>query len=225
MDGIHDLGGMQGFGPIEIEADEPLFHHDWESRVFALQAMAGFVVDFNVDQFRRQIERLPPRQYLNSSYYQLWLESVIALLKERDVISDDELDQAQAIDPLPSRYDTNDQGQVGGILEVVLAGGSQAMPDAANAPHRFVTGDRVGTLSHMPIGHNRLPRYARGKTGTVIAECGVFKLADSNAMGQGPDPQMLYTIEFAAGDLWGADAEEGALVCLDLWDAYLTPVE
>ena len=225
MDGIHDLGGMQGFGAVEIEADEPLFHHDWERRVFALQAMAGFVVDFNVDQFRRQIERTPPRHYLTSSYYQLWLEAIIALLKERDVISEKELDRAQAVDPLPEQYDTNDQGQAGGILDIVLTGGSQAMSGAVNAPHRFAAGDCVRTLSHMPIGHNRLPRYARGKTGTIIAERGIFMLADTNAMGQGPDPQMLYTIEFSAGDLWGADAEAGALVCLDLWDAYLMPVE
>ena len=225
MDGIHDLGGMQGFGPIEIEADEPLFHHDWERRVFALNWTVPFVAGFNVDQSRWQIERLPPRLYLNSSYYQLWLEGLIALLKERDVISDEELDRAQAIDPLPEQFDTSDQAQAGDLLDVVVAGESRAMPDAADAPHRFATGERVRTRSHMAIGHNRLPRYARGKTGTIIAERGVFILADTNAEGQGPDPQMLYTIEFAAGDLWGPEAEEGASVCLDLWDAYLTPVE
>ena len=224
MDGIHDLGGMQGFGPIDIEADEPIFHHDWERRVFALAQTAPFVVPSNVDQFRRQIERIPTRQYLNSSYYQLWLESVIALLKERNVVSDRELDQAKVNDPLPTQFDVGNQAQAGELLEAVMAGASQAMPDAVDAPHRFTTGNRVRTRSHMTTGHNRLPRYARSKTGTIIAERGIFILADTNSLGEGPDPQMLYTVEFAAGDLWGEEAEQGASVCLDLWDGYLTAV-
>lgn len=224
MDGIHDVGGVQGFGPLEIEADEPVFHHDWEKRVFALAMATPFVAEYGDDQFRRHIESMPPRQYLNSSYYQLWFDGMISLLKELDVLSDAELTNAQTVNSLPERFAGNQQAQADELMDVVLQGESQAMP-RATGPHRFRIGDRVVTCTHMPSVHNRLPSYARGKSGQVVDEYGQFMLADTNSIGDGPNPQMLYGVEFTATDLWGDVADSGNTVCLDLWDAYLSPAE
>ncbi|MFT5506441.1 MAG: nitrile hydratase beta subunit [Gammaproteobacteria bacterium] len=222
MDGIHDLGGMQGFGPVDIEIDEPVFHHEWEKRVFALALAAPFVVEFGDDQFRRQIENLSPKQYLNSSYYQLWLEGMINQLKECDAISDQELIQSIGINPLPGQYDCNNQAQAAGLQEIAEAGISQAMPEATG-PHRFSVGDTVVTCEHIDSVHTRLPQYARGKTGRVIDERGIFMFADSNSVDFNPKPQMLYSIEFLAVDLWGDEAQPGDTLCLDLWDDYIEP--
>ena len=224
MDGIHDVGGMQGFGPLEIETDEPVFHHDWEKRVFALAMATPFVAEYGDDQFRRHIESMPPRQYLNSSYYQLWFDGMISLLKELTVLSDEELNHAQAVNPLPEQFAVNQQAQADGLMDVVLQGESQSMP-GATGPHRFRVGDRVATCTHMPSVHNRLPRYARGKSGEVVGEYGQFILADTNSIGCGPNPQMLYSVEFTADELWGNAVDPGNTVCLDLWDVYLSPAE
>ncbi|MFT5503733.1 MAG: nitrile hydratase beta subunit [Gammaproteobacteria bacterium] len=223
MDGIHDLGGMQGFGPVDIEIDEPVFHQDWERRVFALSMAAPFVVEFGDDQFRRQIEGLSPQQYLNSSYYQLWFEGMINQLKECGVISDYECVQSVGINPLPEHFDHNNQAQAEGLQETVEEGGSQAMPEA-NGPCRFSIGDAVLTCSHIDSVHTRLPQYARGITGRVIAERGMFTFADSNSVDYDPKPQMLYCVEFSALELWGDEAQPGDTLCLDLWDEYLEPL-
>lgn len=223
MDGIHDLGGMQGFGPVEIETDEPVFHHDWEKRVFALAMAAPFVAEFGDDQFRRQIEHIPPRQYLKSSYYELWFEGMTGLLKELDVISDEELNQSVMINSIPEHFDVNNQAAADELESIVAQGESQAMPQSTGRD-RFRVGDLVITRDHMTSVHNRLPRYARGKPGRVIAEHGIFVFADTNSVGSGLEPQMLYGIEFQACDLWGSEAQPGDTLCLDLWDAYLGPL-
>lgn len=225
MDGIHDLGGMQGFGAIDVEADEPFFHAEWEKRVFALSMATPFVAGFDDDHFRRQIEQISPRRYLDSSYYQLWMDGLIAQMREQAIVSNEELDQATSLASLPEQFDSSEQAQAAGLLEIVFEGESRTMPDAENCPHRFKLGERVGTLNHISSVHTRLPRYARGKTGTVIAEQGNFIFSDSNSIYGGPEPQMLYTVEFSADELWGAAAETGDSICLDLWDAYLEPVE
>ena len=223
MDGIHDLGGMQGFGPVEMEKDEPVFHHDWEKRVFAMAIAASFVADFGDDQFRRQIEQLTPQQYLNSSYYELWFAGMLAQLKELKVINADEIKQAAGVNPLPAEFDINNQAQADGLMAVIEQGASQAMPDA-NGARRFAVDDKVITRTHLVATHTRLPRYARGKTGRVITEQGMFIFADTNSVNAGANPQMLYTVEFDASELWGDEAHSGDTLCLDLWDAYLEPV-
>jgi nitrile hydratase beta subunit len=220
MDGIHDLGGMHGFGSVEIETDEPVFHDDWEKRVFAMSMAAPFVVEFGDDQFRRQIENLLPQQYLKSSYYELWFEGMVGQLKELNVISDEELKQPAGVNPLSKHFNRSNQALADGLLNVVLQGESQAMPDVIG-PHRFGVGNSVVTRAHVTSVHTRLPQYARGKMGRVIAENGIFVFADSNSVSYDPKPQMLYTVEFQAVDLWGDEARAGDTLCLDLWDAYL----
>lgn len=210
MDGIHDLGGMHGFGPIEREAEEPVFHARWEARMFALASAVPFVVPFGDDQFRREIERMAPEHYLRSSYYEKWFASVTALLREHGVFDD-----APRAWPAPLA--------AGRVEAAILAGASQACPDATDVPRRFAVGDRVRTRRHMGRGHNRLPRYARGRIGTIEAVHGAFVVADKNAGSGDRTPETLYTVGFDAVELWGEEASPRDRLSLDLWDLYLEP--
>jgi nitrile hydratase subunit beta len=91
MGRINDVGGMQGFGRLVREADEPSFHADWEAHVFALnRALIGRGV-YNLDEFRDAIERIPPREYLASSYYELWFRAITTLLAEKGVLTEEEM--------------------------------------------------------------------------------------------------------------------------------------
>ncbi len=224
MDGIHDLGGMQGFGAVECEADEPVFHAAWEARMFAIAGAIPFSVPFSDDHFRREIERMAPAHYLNSSYYEKWFCSIVSLLRERGVISDGELNGAD-LSPLPADIDPAQCAAPQDIVPAIFAGASQQRADVSHTPHRFHAGDRVRTRDIMPVGHNRLPRYARAKIGMIEVELGSFIFADSHAASDNENPQQLYTVSFSARDLWGAEAENpNDTVTLDLWDGYLDPV-
>lgn len=219
MDGIHDLGGMHGFGPVEREADEPVFHAEWEARMFALASAVPFAVPYSDDHFRREIERMDPAAYLNASYYERWLASVVALLEERGILAPGETGRGAARPAAPASPALAPDA----VAAAIRAGASQAVADAHQAPHRFRVGDRVRTRRVCGPGHTRLPRYARDRTGLVAAEHGCFIFADANAAGRGPAPQQLYGVEFDARALWGDEAESGDRVRLDLWDSYLEP--
>jgi nitrile hydratase subunit beta len=203
MDGMHDLGGMQGFGAVSREADEPVFHAPWEARMFAIATAVPFAVPFSDDHFRREIERMDPVHYLISSYYEKWYHTIMAQLARRPAVGR----------PLASDA----------VLEAIAAGASQARSGGPHVPHRFRTGDRVRTRSTMHSGHHRLPRYARGRVGRIEAERGAFLLADAHAERSAQEPQALYTVLFEARELWGEEADPRDLVSLDLWDSYLEP--
>lgn len=204
------MGGMDGFGPIQREADEPVFHADWEKRMFALAAAIPFAVPFADDHLRREIERIPPADYLGASYYELWYRAITRLLEERGVFS--AAGPAVAQPALPAAA----------VSAAILAGATTRMA-APEAAKRFNPGDRVVTHNDHPADHTRLPRYARGKAGVVLRAHGTFSFADSNARGDGPCPQHLYAVEFAARTLWGPEASATDTIVLDLWDAYLEP--
>ena len=210
MNSIHDMGGMDGFGPIRPEPDEPVFHAEWERRMFALSGATAFAVGFGDDQLRREIERVPALDYLESSYYELWYRAVARLLEERGVFGQG---RPQGLGPALAAKD----------VERTMAGGfSMRMPGVVVKPG-FRIGDRVRAKNLHPAGHTRLPRYARGRLGLVQADHGVFSFADSNARGDGPAPQHLYTVMFEARELWGPDAPAADKLYLDLWEAYLDP--
>jgi nitrile hydratase subunit beta len=210
MNSIHDLGGMEGFGPIRREADEPVFHADWERRMFALSGAAAYAVGFGDDHLRREIERVPALDYLESSYYELWYRAIASLLEERGLL---EPGAPRGLAPAVAASD----------VERVWGGGfSTRMPAARVAPG-FAIGDPVRARNVHPHGHTRLPRYARGKRGLVQADHGVFSFADSMARDAGPEPQHVYTVMFEARELWGADAPAKDKLYLDLWEAYLEP--
>jgi nitrile hydratase len=220
MDGVHDMGGMHGFGAVLPEADEPVFHADWESRVFAMTMLSPFVVPSNGDQFRKTMERMPPAAYLHASYYEKWLAALVGLLTGAGAASADEIGSGLMLAPLPQPFASRPAGTAA-LVPVVVAHGSSQAAGAAPAP-RFGVGDRVRTRGHMGFGHNRLPRYARDKLGTVEQVLGSFLLPDAHSEGQAV-PEAVYTVVFAAQDLWGAEANARDSLSLDLWDSYLDP--
>ena len=212
MNGVHDMGGMDGFGPVIREQNEPVFHAAWERRMYAL-AMSG--VATSADEFRHAIERIPPARYLASSYYERWLAAAETLLVERGIATRDELlaKEDPSIDPNL-------------IANAVAARGPAPVKQkSARAPRaRFVKGARVRARNINPTGHTRLPRYVRGKRGVVVRDWGVFVFPDTNAHNAGKKLQHCYSVVFDAGELWGKPAGARERVHVDLWEDYLEPL-
>ena len=215
MNGVHDMGGMQDFGPVVPEIDEPRFHHGWERRVFGLTIAMGATGAWNLDQSRAARESLPPAQYLASSYYQIWLEGMQALMLERGLVTEEELADGRMHEP-PR---TLPQVLTADKVALALARGASPQRTLDNAP-RFRVGDAVRTRNLHPTTHTRLPRYCRGKPGTIAAIHGAHIFADAHARGIDEPLQWLYTVRFDAHALWGADTT-AATVCVDCWEPYL----
>ena len=216
MDGIHDMGGMDGFGPIPIERDEPVFHAPWEGRVWALNAALGALGKWNIDAGRYALEQLDPALYLASSYYQRWLYRTEDILVAHELVSREELETP------PERRAVERQGEPLPLEEIVArrSKARSARVDADVAAS-FKPGDRVRARNIHPKGHTRLPRYIRGKTGIIDRDHGVFILPDTNAVFAGKTPQHLYSVRFEAREIWGEDAAAADKVYLDMWDQYL----
>src|SRR5688500_2877284 len=208
MNGVHDLGGMHGFGPIEREDNEPALHAEWEKAVFIMPTIGLMKRFYNVDEFRHAIERMGHARYLATSYYEHWLAGVETLLVEKGVLTRAELDARTAEvarnpeAPLPDRRDPELLEQVMRLTRTGTAHKSLLAP----AP-RFVPGDAVVTRTSQPAGHTRLPRYARGRRGHIHAVHGVYTLPDAHAHGRGRCPEPLYSVGFDAAELWGETAE------------------
>ncbi|MFN8634134.1 MAG: nitrile hydratase subunit beta [Chloroflexota bacterium] len=221
MNGPHDMGGMHGFGPVIREENEPVFHAEWEKTVFCLYQVARAREIVNIDESRHGIERMPPAEYLASSYYERWLASLERNLVEKGVISQEELEarvgqlHEHPDTPKPQREDPS-------LVTLLLTRPSaQFLYQREGAAPRFAVGDRVVTHNVHPTGHTRLPRYARGKRGTVEAVRGCFVFPDTHAHGQGEQPQPMYTVSFDGTELWGPSSEPRERVCIDLWESYL----
>jgi len=220
MNGVHDLGGMHGFGPVIREHNEPVFHSDWEKRVFAMTLTAMGRRVYNVDEFRRAIERMPPAGYLAATYYEKWLHALEALLIEKGVATREEIASGHAAASAPAKApESRDNGGSGGV-ESFDSAAVKLRFDKSFKPG-FKVGDRVLARNLNPEHHTRLPRYARGKRGVVRYDQGVFVFPDTHAHGQGGKPQHVYTVVFEARELWGADHNERAPVYLDCWEEYL----
>jgi nitrile hydratase beta subunit len=215
MNSVQDMGGMQGFGPVTQETNEPLFHAEWERRAFALTLAMGATGAWNLDMSRAARESLPPAQYLSSSYYRIWFEALEKLLLGKGLVTADEIRNGRASTPPAPDVRTLMKDRV----TAALAKGSPSERDAS-ARARFKAGDMVRTKQMNPVTHTRLPRYCRDKRGTIISVRGTHVFADSNATGQGEQPQWLYTVQFEAAELWGPDTT-ASLVCVDCWEPYL----
>jgi len=220
MNGVHDLGGMHGFGPVIREHNEPVFHSDWEKRVFAMTLTAMGRRVYNVDEFRRAIERMPPAGYLAATYYEKWLHALEALLIEKGVATREEIASGHAAASAPAKApESRGNGGSGGV-ESFDSSAVKLRFDKSFKPG-FKVGDRVLARNLNPEHHTRLPRYARGKRGVVRYDQGVFVFPDTHAHGQGGKPQHVYTVVFEARELWGADHNDRAPVYLDCWEDYL----
>lgn len=215
MNGAQDLGGMHGFGPVLHEPDEPPFHADWERRVLAITLAMGATRQWNIDMSRAARESLPPAQYLSSSYYEIWFEGLKKLLLDARLVSAEEIEEGKsraAIMPL-------ERVLVGDQVAAALSRGSPSVRPAANDA-RFAIDDIVRARQINPATHTRLPRYCRGRQGQIIAVHGAHSFPDANAIGQGEQPQWLYTVRFDATELWGPDTTAES-VCVDCWEPYL----
>jgi nitrile hydratase len=214
MNTVHDMGGMQNFGPVEPEPDEPVFHHDWERRAFAMNLAMGSTRQWNIDQGRAAIEKLPPAQYLAMTYYEKWFTRLQHLLLERGLVKREEIAEGRAREP-GAKLNVLTRERVAAAL-----GQRRASERPAARPARFAVGDRVRTRPMHPTTHTRLPMYCRDKPGTIAIVHGVHVFPDSSALGRGEDPQWVYAVRFEARDLWGSDTTAAA-VYVDCFEPYL----
>ena len=217
MNGIHDMGGMDGFGPVEPEENEPVFHHRWEGRVYALnRAVRRWGRGRDWPAFRFVLENIPPADYLRMSYYERWFHMIVTWLRGSGLVSDAELASRRA-DPeaaTPQVLPSADTGSLGfGRLDTEVRA-------------RFRPDDRVRARNlHAPV-HTRQPRYVRGRVGTVVEDFGVYALQDSDAEGRQPcdRPQHVYSVRFESEELWGDRGAARDAVYVDLWEEYLEAV-
>ena len=218
MDGVHDMGGMDGFGRVEPEPDEPVFHQPWEGRVLAMNRAMGATGSWSIDTARFSREQLAPLTYLAGSYYQRWFLGMRQMLVDRGLVDADEIAAGHALrpgKPLPRGPFT-----VSDVARVMTRG---AFGRPAPAPARFAIGDRVRARNIHPPTHTRLPRYVRGHAGVVERVHGSHVFPDTIATGRGEHPQWLYTVVFESRELWGPDADPTIRISIDAFEPYLDP--
>ena len=204
MDGLHDLGGKQGFGPVRYTPNARAFHEPWEVRVNSLYALAVRLGIFNMDEYRHAIERMEPRHYLSASYYERSLTSLATLCVEKGVLTRDELER-----------------RAGGFFPLA----APSAPGRTNIAdrERFEPGDRVRVrLDHVP-GHVRMPGYIRGKSGVVVGVSPVYPFPDAHAHSIEAVDEPTYDVRFRAEELWPESAEP-ALVHVGVFQSYLERV-
>ncbi len=216
MNGAADLGGMMGFGPVVHAPTGRPFHADWERRAFAMVIALGAAGRWNIDTGRYARESLPPGEYLTSTYYEIWIKALERLLVAHGLVGADELASGRSLRPGAEVRRVLRAGEVPAAL---VARRSYERPVAA--PARYEVGDGVRARNMHPRTHTRLPRYARGKAGVVERVHGAHVLPDTNAHGAGEHPEWLYSVRFAATELWGDDADPGLTVGTDAWESYL----
>jgi nitrile hydratase len=217
MDGVHDMGGMDGFGKIEVEQNEPPFHAPWEGRVLAMQRAMGYAGAWHIDHSRFAQEKLPPATYLTASYYQRWALAMESNVLERGYATPEELRAGHAKTAgknLPRKLTPD-------VVGAGLSRSSFYRPQ--QGLQKFKPGDRVRTKNIHPATHTRLPRYARDKVGVVELCHGCHMFPDSVATDRGDNPQWLYTVVFESRELWGPDADPTLKISIDAFEPYLDP--
>lgn len=216
MNGVHDMGGMDGFGKVEAEPNEPMFHSEWEARVLAMVRAMGAVGAFNIDTSRFYRETLPPDVYLASSYYRKWLLGLEDMLIDKGYITASEVAAGHATEP--AKPLDHRKFKVADVERVMVRG---KFGRSASAPAKFKPGDRVRAKNMHPATHTRLPRYTRGHVGVVERNLGCNVFPDSAAIEAGENPQWLYTVVFHATELWGSDADPTVEISIDAFEPYL----
>lgn len=211
MNGAHDMGGMQDMGPILHEPNEPIFHAEWERRAFALFN----ATDVQWPYRRTQIELIPPADYLRMSYYEKWLAALVPILTTTGMASAAEIESGTVLNGANTKW------HVLSVAEVAARILPVSTTSDITAPTQLYVGQRVRARNLNPVGHTRLPRYVRGKVGTISRDCGIEELQDTEIQGLGPKQQHVYTVQFAARELWGEQASPRDSVYADLWEGYL----
>jgi nitrile hydratase len=216
VNGVHDVGGLHGFGPVQPEPDEPVFHHEWEKHVLALHVGLLLADSWTLDEWRYSRETLPPAEYLAASYYETVLAGLVRLVVDHGLVTSAELAAGRSLrdggpPPSPLTSDT--------VAESV----QQGTPSLRESPRpaRFAIGDSVRARNMHPVTHTRLPRYVRGHTGVIEAVHGCHAFPDTRAHGEGDDPQWLYTVRFTGLELWGPESDPTLFVSIDAFEPYL----
>jgi len=222
MNGIHDMGGMHGFGPIAPDPNEPLFHEPWERDVLAMTVAVGARGLWNLDESRFTRESIPPVDYLSIGYYRIWLTALEHLLVKHQLIADDELQRHIDNGYVgPNSKDCPKPILTAATVGAALAAGSPVSREPSGAA-AWSIGQSVRVKNLHPVGHTRLPRYVRGHEAVIHAVHGCHVFPDTNAAGDGEQPQWLYNLRFDAAELWG-DASSAQYVHVDCWESYLEP--
>jgi nitrile hydratase beta subunit len=224
MNGIHDLGGIDGFGAVIAESDEPVFHAEWEKAVLAMVPASFAAGYFNMDQFRYGIEQMHPAHYLSSRYYERWLHAIEHHAVRTGALDPAEIEQrtsyfsAHPDAPLPVRHNP----KLTRFIDKVCANGRSARREPA-APAAYAVGDRVRITDDHPYGHTRRPRYIRGRSGLIHRVRGCFPYPDTSANGEKATPEWVYTVRFEATELWGDEAADPkGSVHIDVWEPYVS---
>jgi nitrile hydratase len=215
MNGIHDMGGMDGFGAVAPEQGEPVFHAPWEGRVMAMYFALSALGEFTADVGRYWVETLPPEVYLSTSYYERWLTRFERQLPAFDLVTEAELAAGHAAGPgRPIK------GKVLAVSDVGVPPPIGPLREAPRQPS-FKVGDRVRAKNIHPRGHTRLPRYVRGRVGVIERMLDCQSFPDSVVISGDEDPQWVYTVTFTGDELWGPDGEPGLSVSIDAYEPYL----
>lgn len=218
MNGVHDLGGMQGFGPVVEEKNEPVFQAPWEGRIVAIRR-ALIAIGKLPGSIRVPVEELPAADYFGKSYYEHWYAAIVKMLIQGGVVTPEEIDTGK-----PAK----DSAKFNSPVRPAEAGRYPfRVPQAmlkVDLPQRFASGDKVRIRNIHPVGHTRLPRYVRGRLGTIECNRGVQAFPDTNVYGRGQNPQHVYSVRFTARELWSEAASPRDSVYLDLWEGYLESV-
>lgn len=220
MNGIHDMGGMQDMGPVVPDRDEKPFDEPWEGRVWGLLRAMGPFRTQPVPNFRYELEIIPPADYLRMSYYERFLYNMEKWLRKDGLITQAELASGHA-DPRAPRHTPR---LTPAMVAEQLAQRTPAGRDEVQLAARYQAGEQVRARNLNPLGHTRLPRYVRGKLGTIVRMSGVFKLEDTDSQGYslpGDHLQQVYMVRFAARELWGEEARRSDAVIIELWEDYL----
>ena len=218
MNGVHDMGGMHGMGAIKEDKNEPVFHAPWEGRAYAVTRAMGAWRLWNLDASRFQRELIAPIDYLRMSYYERWTAGLVELMLKTNLVTRTEIENGRPDEGAAVRTPALTADKV----PALIAKGVPARRDVPVAAS-FRVGQRVRARNINPVGHTRLPRYARAKVGTVDRDHGVFVFPDTNAHFRGEKPQHVYSVRFDARELWGEQASRRDSVFVDLWDDYLEP--
>jgi nitrile hydratase beta subunit len=217
MNGIHDMGGMQGMGPIEYEKNEPVFHAGWEARVYAMTRAVAATDKLKGPSVRPPIESLTALEYLRMSYYEKWLTSLIERMVAGGLVTRAEIENGRPAQGSAKSVPALPAADVPAFMRTI--------PPLRNDPvaPRFQIGQHVRARNINPVTHTRLPRYVRGKAGTIERDRGVAALPDTRVYGLGDKPQHVYSVRFSARELWGIEAAPQDAVYIELWDDYLEP--
>lgn len=214
MNGIHDMGGMQGLGELDYQENEPVFHEPWEGRVMAMMSALRLFRGFRIE-----IESISATDYLRMSYYERWLAMLGKQVVNRGLVTEAELESGRA-DPASPKATPALTPQAA-VERLFRARKSELDLDL---PARFSVGERVRGRNMNPTGHTRMPRYTRGRFGTVERVRGVFALPDAAEYSVDPKPQHVYLVRFTARELWGEQASPRDSLYIDMWEDYLEPV-